>query len=163
MIRRTENGEYGVVNDFDLAAIMVPGQESPAKRGFERTATKPFMALAFLLTKHPIQRRCSHDLESVLWCLAWYVNLGVVSWREGTFEQVAGAKLGWVRGSSSNKVPQSIRGESAHLWKPTIKVLDKYMGLQREVDENDEEYSDQANMRVIDKWLPYPKRPAAEE
>ena len=59
-----ENGElYGVLNDFDLAAIMAVG---------ERTGTLPFMAIDLL--RYPnghISRWFRHDLESCMWCLVW--------------------------------------------------------------------------------------------
>ena len=63
MIRKTENGGYGVVNDFDHAKIMAPGQASPIKQGFERTGTKPCMALELLLAEDGkvVQRRWAHD------------------------------------------------------------------------------------------------------
>lgn len=38
----------GVLNDFDLAAIMKYGSRSPDKKGWERTGTLPFMALDLL-------------------------------------------------------------------------------------------------------------------
>jgi hypothetical protein len=52
MVRKTNNVAHGVVNDFDLATIMTPGQASPTtKQGFERTGTKPFMAILLLEVK----------------------------------------------------------------------------------------------------------------
>ena len=66
-----------VVNDFDFATLMNPGEVSPMQRGCERTGTMPFMAIELL--KHPsgqIQRRYCHDLESFAWCLLWYAIEG---------------------------------------------------------------------------------------
>ncbi|KAK0234644.1 hypothetical protein EDD85DRAFT_844788 [Armillaria nabsnona] len=60
-----------ILNDFDLAAVMNPGDISPQKRGFERTGTKPFMALELLNAKGEVQRKYRHDLESFAWCLLW--------------------------------------------------------------------------------------------
>ncbi|PBK98544.1 hypothetical protein ARMGADRAFT_580231 [Armillaria gallica] len=61
-----------ILNDFDLAAVMKPGDTSPQKRGFERTGTKPFMALKLLWkAKGEVQRMYRHDLESFAWCLLW--------------------------------------------------------------------------------------------
>ncbi|KAK0190482.1 hypothetical protein F5146DRAFT_556265 [Armillaria mellea] len=61
-----------VVNDFDLVAVMEPGGTSPWKRGFERTGTKPFMALELLrVAKGEVQRKYRHDFESFAWCLLW--------------------------------------------------------------------------------------------
>ncbi|PBK98535.1 hypothetical protein ARMGADRAFT_579930 [Armillaria gallica] len=61
-----------ILNDFDLAAVMNPGDISAQKRGFERTGTKPFMALKLLWkAKGEVQRKYRHDLESFAWCLLW--------------------------------------------------------------------------------------------
>ncbi|KAK0461605.1 uncharacterized protein EV420DRAFT_1477369 [Desarmillaria tabescens] len=62
----------GIVNDFDLAALMEPGDISPQKKGWERTGTKPFMALELLDNADgSVKRRYRHDLESFAWCLLW--------------------------------------------------------------------------------------------
>ncbi len=64
--------EKAILNDFDLAAVMNPGDTSPQKRGFERMGTKPFMALELLRNaKGEVQRKYRHDLESFAWCLLW--------------------------------------------------------------------------------------------
>ena len=64
----------GVLNDFDLAAIMEPGARNPTKKGWERTGTLPFMSLDLL--KHfngQIKRWYRHDLESSAWCFAYHM------------------------------------------------------------------------------------------
>ena len=64
----------GVLNDFDLAAIMEPGDRNPTKKGWERTGTLPFMSLDLL--KHfdgQIKRWYRHDLESSAWCLTFHM------------------------------------------------------------------------------------------
>ncbi|KAK0199569.1 hypothetical protein DFS33DRAFT_174816 [Desarmillaria ectypa] len=73
-----DNLMYGIVtgrailNDFDLAALMNPGDVSPQKKGWERTGTKPFMALELLDNADgSVKRRYWHDLESFAWCLLW--------------------------------------------------------------------------------------------
>jgi hypothetical protein len=62
----------GVLNDFDLARLVTPGNVYP--RGFDRTGTTPFLALD-LLTEGAqdgkVERRYRHDLESFLWVLMW--------------------------------------------------------------------------------------------
>ncbi|KAK0199580.1 hypothetical protein DFS33DRAFT_1267374, partial [Desarmillaria ectypa] len=61
-----------ILNDFDLAALMNPGDVSPQKKGWERTGTKPFMALELLkMADGSVKRRYRHDLESFAWCLLW--------------------------------------------------------------------------------------------
>ncbi|PBK98545.1 hypothetical protein ARMGADRAFT_960212 [Armillaria gallica] len=61
--------EKAILNDFDLAAIVNPGDK---KKGFERTGMKPVMALELLKkAKGEVQRKYRHDLESFAWCLLW--------------------------------------------------------------------------------------------
>ena len=72
MYYEQDGKKYGVLNDFDLAAIMAVGERTPKKQGFERTGTLPFMALDLL--KYPngqISRWFRHDLESCMWCVVW--------------------------------------------------------------------------------------------
>ncbi|KAK0449030.1 uncharacterized protein EV420DRAFT_1275397, partial [Desarmillaria tabescens] len=62
----------GILNDFDLAALMNPGDVSPQKKGWEWTGTQPFMALELLKRANgSVKRRYWHDLESFAWCLLW--------------------------------------------------------------------------------------------
>ncbi|RXW15793.1 hypothetical protein EST38_g10061 [Candolleomyces aberdarensis] len=148
MVRNTDNGAYGVVNDFDLAAIMTPGQQSPTRQGFERTGTKPFMAVLLLLAtpKDPVQRR------------------GVDEWREGSFKQVCGEKNNWISALDPNKLPENCRQGSELIWRPLTRLFHRWMERQRDVFRfRDEEYSDKGNMLLIDRVLPYPKRPSGEE
>ena len=68
----------GVLNDFDLAAIMEPGDRNPTKKGWERTGTIPFMSLDLLkYFDGQIKRWYRHDLESSAWCLAFHM---LTSW-----------------------------------------------------------------------------------
>ncbi|KAK0449041.1 uncharacterized protein EV420DRAFT_788562 [Desarmillaria tabescens] len=61
-----------ILNDFDLAALMDPGDVSPQKKGWERTGTQPFIALELLdKADGSVKRRYQHDLESFAWCLVW--------------------------------------------------------------------------------------------
>ena len=62
--------KIGVLNDFDLAAIMDVGDRSPKKQGFERTGTLPYMAIELLDSPDgKLPRWFRHDLESCMWCL----------------------------------------------------------------------------------------------
>ncbi|KAJ2934509.1 hypothetical protein H1R20_g2644, partial [Candolleomyces eurysporus] len=153
------------INNFDLATIMSPGHKSPTRAGFERTGTKPFMALTLLLAapEDLIQPRCSHDLESVIWCLAWYITQGVKAWHENSFALVGGAKTRWRKGAKLHIFPEGYRKGSEHLWAPLIKFLIQWELLQEMVNINVTPYSDQANMKLIDELLPYPKRSSDEE
>lgn len=61
-----------ILNDFDLAPVMKPGDISPQKKGFERMGTIPFMALELLdKADGEVRRRYRYDLESFAWCLLW--------------------------------------------------------------------------------------------
>ncbi|KAJ2935812.1 hypothetical protein H1R20_g1282, partial [Candolleomyces eurysporus] len=160
--RATEKQE---ISNFDLATIMTPGHQSPTREKFERTGTKPFMALTLLLAapEDLIQPRCSHDLESVIWCLAWYITQGVEAWHENSFALVGGAKTQWRKGAKLHIFPEGYRKGSEHLWAPLIKFLIQWEPLQEMVNINVTPYSDQANMKLIDELLPYPKRSSGEE
>lgn len=64
----------GILNDFDLAAIMKPGKRNPEKIGWERTGSIGFMAMDLLKHSDGEQKRWyRHDVESFLWCLVWEV------------------------------------------------------------------------------------------
>ena len=52
MYYEQDGKKYGVLNDFDLAAIMAVGERTPKKQGFERTGTLPFMALDLNQSNH---------------------------------------------------------------------------------------------------------------
>ena len=60
----------GVLNDWDLAAIMEPGATSPPKIGFRRTGVPLFMAVE-LLRDEAIPRLYRHDLEAFAWVLLY--------------------------------------------------------------------------------------------
>ncbi|EEB89019.1 hypothetical protein MPER_12938 [Moniliophthora perniciosa FA553] len=63
-----------ILNDYDLASLMDPGTEVPERQGYERTGTRPFMALELLGAEGvagQTQRRYRHDLESFYWVLVW--------------------------------------------------------------------------------------------
>ena len=72
MYYEQDGKKYGVLNDFDLAAIMAVGERTPKKQGFERTGRLPFMAIDLLRHSNgQISRWFRHDLESCMWCLVW--------------------------------------------------------------------------------------------
>ncbi|ESK81044.1 other 1 protein kinase [Moniliophthora roreri MCA 2997] len=63
-----------ILNDFDLATLMDPGTEVPDRKGYERTGTRPFMAMDLLNEEGVmglVYRRYRHDLESFFWVLVW--------------------------------------------------------------------------------------------
>jgi hypothetical protein len=166
MVRNTDTGAYGVINDFNLAAIVTPGQASPTRQGLEQTGTKPFMAIMLLQAEvgEVIQRRCCHDLESVIWCLAWYVLGGTPDWREGTHRQVGANKILWTNNADVSKLPTKYRQGTEQLWKPLVMLLNFFKERQTRVFKLQmSEYSDKAEMQLIDDQFSCPKRPDGEE
>ena len=89
------NGEKrGILNDFDLASVMQPGDRFPGRTGWERTGTIPFMAISLLEFPGGIVKRWyKHDLESFAWCLLWHtLNNRHPSWLSDDFSHVQGHK-----------------------------------------------------------------------
>ncbi|KAJ2911934.1 hypothetical protein MD484_g8476, partial [Candolleomyces efflorescens] len=157
----------GVVNDFTSTAIMTPRQESQLKQQLERTGTKPFMAVTLLDaladSEDSTQHRWSHDLESVIWCLTWYVMLGTPSWQEGTYNKVGGLKRTWTASARIRGIPREHRAGTEHLWIPLTGVALEWNYRQDLVRNGILPYSDKANMELIHSSLPYPKRLDGDE
>ena len=112
------NGEpVGVLNDFDLAAVMDVGQRTPIKKGSERTGTIPYMAVDLLdFPNGEIGRRFRHDLESCSWCLAWHMmKVKPRAWYEGSLNSILQFRLNLVR----RLRPLHIRTE----WQPYYNFL----------------------------------------
>ena len=84
----------GVLNDFDLAAIMNIGERTPEKKGYERTGTLSFMALDLLdFPNGEIGRWFRHDLESTTWCLAWQMVVErPKAWYVGKVEDIRSSR-----------------------------------------------------------------------
>ncbi|KAG2017386.1 other/FunK1 protein kinase [Coprinopsis cinerea AmutBmut pab1-1] len=87
LMRRPETGNQAVLNGFDLATTMDPGDLSPKKAGFERMGTKPFMALELL--------RSTEGQVKRLWCLVTYC-CWQPDWLKGSHFDVYLSKWGWV-------------------------------------------------------------------
>ena len=67
-------GLKGVLNDFDLSTVMEVDALTPRRTGYERTGTKPFMALDLLTESGRsgvFPRLYRHELESFSWVLLW--------------------------------------------------------------------------------------------
>jgi len=78
-----ENGT-GILNDFDLASIMKPGDGSPSKTGHRRIGTAMFMSLDLLTAdgvKGLVPMTYRHELESFAWVLI-YAALCVTNGKE---------------------------------------------------------------------------------
>ncbi|KAF5311620.1 hypothetical protein D9611_009467 [Ephemerocybe angulata] len=90
--------KYMVLNDFDMATVMKPGDESPPKQGSGMGGTMPFMALEVLESADGSIKRLLHqELESTFWSLAWYCHREW-SWNTGTYFDVRNRKAHWIHG-----------------------------------------------------------------
>ena len=77
----------GVLNDFDIAAVMTPGSRFPRRDDNNLAGTRPFMTLD--LIKYPVEaikRWYRYDLESFAWCLAWMMLVSPRSRLDGDEE-----------------------------------------------------------------------------
>ena len=64
----------GILNDFDLASVMAPGSRFPAKTGWVRSGTLPFLASEIVqFPDGMLKRWYRYDLESFAWCLLWHM------------------------------------------------------------------------------------------
>ena len=112
MYYEQDGKKYGVLNDFDLAAIMSVGERTPKKQGFERTGTLPFMAIDLL--KYPngqISRWFRHDLESCMWCVVWQALAKEREhWYSEAFDRITAEKSEMLNVLSKSSLKQE--------WKP---------------------------------------------
>ena len=111
-----------LLNDFDLSALMKPGENKVKRQGFVRTGTKPFMALELLKnSKGTIIRTYRHDLESFGWCLAFHCFKEALTWTEGDYPIVAAKKSHFLlhhrkfRGTKSFKAVSATRSWMRHI------------------------------------------------
>ncbi|TEB26832.1 hypothetical protein FA13DRAFT_1816652 [Coprinellus micaceus] len=124
MVNETkERGPYMVLNDFDLASAMNPGNKFPQKKEFgEWTGTKPLMGLELLQHNYGnIERVCRHDLESIIWVLVWLCRKDP-AWYSDTHENVFVSKL-----SIPSQMPNDTEKKNEALWQPVTKVVRTWM------------------------------------
>ena len=117
--------KYGVLNDFDLAAIMSVCERTPKKQGFERTGTLPFMALDLL--RYPdgqISRWFRHDLESCMWCVVWQALAKErVHWYSEALDRISDEKSGMLNELEMSHLKQE--------WQPFTPFLEQWTLLFR--------------------------------
>lgn len=95
----------GVLNDFDLASVMEPGDRTPVIDGYERAGTRPFMALDRLQNQdEPFWRRYRHDLESFAWRLLWEMLKDDPNWTTSKSAEEYQRKLAYVSSIGSQVV-----------------------------------------------------------
>lgn len=123
----SKNGlRYPVLNDFDLAALMEAGAISPEQRGYQRTGTTAFMPLALLLKSDgSVSRQYHHDLESILWCMAWYLD-PKMDWTNMKFRQVYTDKDEWIRTNAESEAPDGIREGAQGYWRQVTMAMAKW-------------------------------------
>ncbi|RXW24069.1 hypothetical protein EST38_g1777 [Candolleomyces aberdarensis] len=168
MVRTSSDGvtHFAVLNDFDLAATMEPGQECPSRTGFERTGTKPFMALDLLNRNDgTIKRHHLHDLEAMIWCMVWFFG-PQTDWVYGSMRQVAKNKAGAALYWDEDKPPECASDKEAeHLWAPVMNILKEWVfsrphtvkvGVERH-------FTDRENVLLFHQYLPYPERPEKKD
>lgn len=143
----------GVLIDFDHAAVMEPGENSPDV-GRDRIGTRPFIALD--IGKDPskrVPRVFRHDLESTLWCMLWYCQTQP-QWLEGSFQEIRGAKQEWVQEVDSDIIPDNIRLGCEDLWHPVTCAL--YDWTQADYAARKEPKTDQQWLEIIHNHFPCP-------
>ncbi|TFK20505.1 hypothetical protein FA15DRAFT_123242 [Coprinopsis marcescibilis] len=154
MVKSLPNGHrVMVLNDYDLAAIMAEGEKSPSKKGYERTGTKPFMALDLLYSSDgSVFRLYRHDLESILWCIAWYCK-EEKTWTEGSHDQVAKEKGFWLLKVNPARPPDGIRPGAEVFWRPVIKTFKTWINDMAPID-GKADHTDRELLEMIDQYLP---------
>lgn len=130
MCKEVKQDLFGVLNDFDLAAIMEIGDRSPKKAGFERTGTVPFMALDLLdYYNGQIRRWFRHDLEASTWCLVWQSLLinkdEREKWYTGTFEAVSNHRRVLLSKYTREMIDED--------WEPYFEAIDAWLSVWRAV------------------------------
>ncbi|KAJ2921473.1 hypothetical protein H1R20_g15621, partial [Candolleomyces eurysporus] len=130
------------------AAIMELGQEYPSRIGFERTGTKPFMAIDLLDgndgTMKPLYL---HDLEAMIWCTVWFLE-PQPEWVYGSMRQVANNKAGAALCWDEEELPEcALDKEAEHLWAPVVNILKEWVFSRPHAV----------------KYLPYPERPEKKD
>lgn len=93
MYAEDEGGPIGILNDYDLVSVMEPGARTPGADGYERSGTRPFMALDLLKNRdEPLKRRYRHDLESFAWRLLWEMLKQPPDWAAKSYTMESAAK-----------------------------------------------------------------------
>ena len=170
MVRSSADGatHFAVLNDFDLAALMEPGDESPSKAGFEKTGTKPFMAVDLLLRndKNP-KRLYTHDLEAMIWCMLWFLEPHP-EWTHGSMEAVGRDKIATSFLLAPNDPSDwAIDNDAEDLWTAVIDILKVWI-TSRPVAVKMAEPAAQCltnhdHLLLFNAHMPYPTRPEKEE
>ncbi|TFK16791.1 hypothetical protein FA15DRAFT_629214 [Coprinopsis marcescibilis] len=155
MVKSLANGnEVIVLNDYDLAVIMAEGEISPSKKGDEITGTSTFMALDLLFSSDgSVLRHYRHDLESILWCIAWYCK-EEKCWTEGSHRQIALEKFSWSGNVSAACPPDGIRPGAEVFWRPVIETFDTWIDAHKARIRGKVDHTDRELLEMIDQYVP---------
>ncbi|RXW24070.1 hypothetical protein EST38_g1776 [Candolleomyces aberdarensis] len=146
-------GFYAILNDFGLDAVM----NRPERKGSERIGTKQFMATDLLSTSNEtLCRLYGHDLESIIWCLAWYCK-PEKSWKNECLMDIYRFKLSWAHSNLATPL-EDIRKEAAALWRPALCLVKAWTDMLWSLG-GGEKVTDGDNMRLVHGFFPYPERP----
>lgn len=159
MVKKTEEGGVDmIVNDFDLASVMNPGDKHARRRGLERTGTKPFMAVDLLKKSDgSVLRLCRHDLESVIWVLVG-LCFEDHTWYEHTHQQVHMYKLAYLSWATRDVLPKNIKEKYTVLWTPVTDIVDSWLSLWGKANRlsSSESLSEDGVLDVVNQYFPCP-------
>ncbi|TFK16789.1 hypothetical protein FA15DRAFT_661910, partial [Coprinopsis marcescibilis] len=155
MVKSLPNGnEVMVLNDYDLAVIMVEGEKSPSKKGDEITGTSTFMAIDLLFPSDgSVFHLYRHDLKSILWCIAWYCK-EEKRWTEGSHNKIAKEKASWLLNVNPACPPDDIRPGAEVFWRPVIKTFRTWINARMARIECKADHTERELMEMIDQHLP---------
>lgn len=166
MSRETENGKFGVLNDWDLSRICNADvstgagsgtnasatEKKPKLRLRERTGVVQFMALDLLTQEYwtgKARREYRHDLESFIWILPWVFlqyeqgksgrSALLSAWSTGNYQTVRTEKLAFLQTMASEKAKRSYRLD----WMLARKLLTWVRNLQAQATAEMEQEKDQ--------------------
>ncbi|KAH6904218.1 hypothetical protein BKA70DRAFT_1297406 [Coprinopsis sp. MPI-PUGE-AT-0042] len=150
-----EGTPKGVLIDFDHAAIMEPGTETPSNPEVERFGTLPFISMDMgYKVDTPFLRFFRHDLESLVWTMVWYCQ-EQPTWLRGSYGEVCGLKLGWYhRHHELQTPPEDVREGAEELWKPILDIMADWM--QAEFTIHQFPKTDKQWVEIIDRHLKCP-------
>ncbi|RXW15859.1 hypothetical protein EST38_g9995 [Candolleomyces aberdarensis] len=133
---RYPNDGCSAGGSFQTEASFAPYQVEPRVtigQGIERPGTTPFMPLMSLVSEAPVQHRFSGGVESITWCLGWYVTEGQVPWHQGHLDQVGRKKSIWIYQVNPDVLPQHYRRGLEHLWNPLAEICEQWRYIQTKV------------------------------
>ena len=129
----------GILIDFDHAVVMEPGRTTPPSCGLRLEGTLPFIAREMEEDEpeRPFKRLFRHDLESVVWCMVWYVS-EQPNWLQGTFTEICAKRHAWYCHIRHSTLRPRLRKGAEHLWGPVVDIAGAWMRTEFALEEPDE-------------------------